>query len=861
MSPVEKIVEWTKTKPVWWQHAVRLSLFNGELSQNQLREIYSVGLHEHSLTEDQALFQRAQQTIDTSGYHSEQHEIKLSSLSNVVNVGALAEEQTLQFSPQGLTVVYGDNGAGKSSYAKIFKHACLARGGQPEILGNVIDISLEPSSAVLSVDIAGVSKDKNWDLKSSNDFDLKSIRVFDTDVADHFVSNEDQLGYKPAGLHLLEELALAIDFVKRQIAEETMAQNGLVTLPEFSDTEVGKFITNITHKTEIDDLEKYKPTQKERESIEGLYKEISELKQKTPEQIKRELTDKINLFQPLLDSIEKAVNSLNDKVAGEIKEMHGEYTNKALLAKELRKRLLNDLPIENIGGLSWQVMWGAAEKFFNKNRPESNFPPEEGEDCPLCLQEITALSQQRLLNFKEYLADQTSQDAKLAKENWETKKQVIENTDFNMQAYKAAIAKVDEQIEGFNTSLIELVQVLGERKSVFIMGNVPDEIPVYSPWVLDQLTKYLASIKEQLVNVSDDESLARIIEAKEQLAKLINDKNIYLKNYEHVRNNLLRYKALEKYDQLSLECTPRPVTDLTTEICKAEVIDPLVNAFSEELKKFGFNRFKVEAKTRGSRGAQLMKLQIKDCGESFVGKVASEGEQRCIAIACFLAEIEADKRKSAVIFDDPVNSLSHQWSTRVAKRLVDESLKRQVIVLTHDIVFYKLLHESVECLDDAEIHEVSLERSRKRAGIVRSNPPWDALPTAKRIKHLRNVKLRELKKIDEEGTEREFRNEAYHFYGYLREAWERLVEEKLLNQVVTRFGRGVQTKRLSKLLDLSEDDFRIIDDGMSKCSTYFRGHDSAPAAGDPYPTIDEIEADIESIESFNNELQTTRKRS
>ena len=46
------------------------------------------------------------------------------------------------------------------------------------------------------------------------------------------------------------------------------------------------------------------------------------------------------------------------------------------------------------------------------------------------------------------------------------------------------------------------------------------------------------------------------------------------------------------------------------------------------------------------------------------------GEQRCISIACFLAEMQADKRKSAVIFDDPVNSLSHQWSQRVAKRIV-----------------------------------------------------------------------------------------------------------------------------------------------------------------------------------------------
>jgi len=83
----------------------------------------------------------------------------------------------------------------------------------------------------------------------------------------------------------------------------------------------------------------------------------------------------------------------------------------------------------------------------------------------------------------------------------------------------------------------------------------------------------------------------------------------------------------------------------------------------------------------------------------------------------------------------------------------------------------------------------------------------------------------------------------------------------LLNQVVTRFGRGVQTNRLKRLVDLTEEDFKRIDTGMSKCSTYFRGHDSAPKIGDPYPTIDEVDADLSAIDDFNTELQTKRKRS
>ena len=55
-------------------------------------------------------------------------------------VNALAEDQTLKFAP-GLTIVYGDNGAGKTGYIRILKQACRAR-GQEEILGNVVSGAL-----------------------------------------------------------------------------------------------------------------------------------------------------------------------------------------------------------------------------------------------------------------------------------------------------------------------------------------------------------------------------------------------------------------------------------------------------------------------------------------------------------------------------------------------------------------------------------------------------------------------------------------------------------------------------------------------------------------------------------------------
>ena len=52
-----------------------------------------------------------------------------------------------------------------------------------------------------------------------------------------------------------------------------------------------------------------------------------------------------------------------------------------------------------------------------------------------------------------------------------------------------------------------------------------------------------------------------------------------------------------------------------------------------------------------------------------------------------------------------------------------------------------------------------------------------------------------------------------------------------------------------------------MDAAIAICSTYFTGHDSAAGVGDPYPTIDEVVADLEDINQFLKELQGPRKRS
>ena len=161
--------------------------------------------------------------------------------------------------------------------------------------------------------------------------------------------------------------------------------------------------------------------------------------------------------------------------------------------------------------------------------------------------------------------------------------------------------------------------------------------------------------------------------------------------------------------------------------------------------------------------------------------------------------------------------------------------------------------EKLDCVLEIK----SLTRKKTETGIIASNPPWDALPVGKRIGILRS-EHQTLNKIERTETEEVYRERVKPLYGKLRETWERFVEEVFLNGTVQRFGREIQTKKLAKIVDLTIADYNLVDVNMSKCSTYFLGHDSAGALIEQMPDSDEFLSDIKTLDDFAKAIRTRR---
>jgi hypothetical protein len=125
-SALDIILEWSLSRSAWQRDALRRIVANGSLTDTDISELVALCKKEHGET---SIKQSAKplEKRDLPASPRAGQAISLLSLSGVEGVNQLAPNQELPFETKGLTIVYGDNGAGKSGYARVLKRTCRAR--------------------------------------------------------------------------------------------------------------------------------------------------------------------------------------------------------------------------------------------------------------------------------------------------------------------------------------------------------------------------------------------------------------------------------------------------------------------------------------------------------------------------------------------------------------------------------------------------------------------------------------------------------------------------------------------------------------------------------------------------------------
>ncbi|WP_286297684.1 AAA family ATPase [Vibrio apostichopi] len=855
---IESVVSWANKlkKNLWWRHAIRLAIEKGELGGDDLQILFTVAKMEHDLETQDESYSDYIAPLDLTGFGEEVQAVTLKSIGKVNHVSALVSDALLEFKTEGLTAVYGDNGSGKSSYAKILKNACLTRGDTPNILPNIYNDKSGDPSAELSIVIAEEQHYVEWALSAASREDLKSIRIFDNTSAAHYISGEDTIEYKPVGMKLLAQLMRACEFVRAENENEKRPYVSSCPLPNFKPG--GKalaLVSTLSANTKPEDVNALCIDKETEESIPALIEELTKLRTSTPEQLRKGYSDKCKGLQPLLVHLVKVKDKLEQERFDLIKASYDDYKTKQGAAEFARSQAVEGHDLVGICSQEWALMWSHIKTFVKTHNNTLAFPPNEGSSCPTCLQSISGETEAKLKSFDDYLKDQTQVEAKKAKGTFDAYIANLKTLNFDLKPYELALSMIRDYKAEYAESIITLNANLETLRDNLIKSE-PDFTSVKVDFKgVDWITAQLASWKMKETEVATNEGLAKKISDITAQLQELEDRKAFTAAKQNVMSEIGRLQALALYNSLSGSCQSTSITTQTNAIANSGAVGALQTAFSAELEKLNFDSFNVGTVTRGHRGKQMLKIRLTDKPNG-ISDVASEGEQKCVALASFLAELTVDDRRSAIIFDDPINSLDHRWRRMFANRIAQEALTRQVIVFTHDMSFLKMLEESTG-VAQAKLDVISIRKLGDVAGYPFQEPPWDAKNTSARVGELKNLAPK-LKKMETSG-DFSYEMNVKHGYGLMRETYERLVEEWLLRKVVERFGRAVKTQSLKEIVgDVTSEDNDIINAAMSKCSTYMCGHDNATGLAVDCPRASEFEKDVNALDAYFKALKKRR---
>ncbi|MEN6547636.1 MAG: AAA family ATPase [Armatimonadia bacterium] len=859
----EEILKWSLALPNWQRDALRRAV-SAPLSGPDTEELLHLCLLEAGLTSPGYEGATAQvlekkhlplATSDTA-------RLALDSVHSVQNVNILAPDSTLSFAHDGLTIVYGDNGTGKSGYVRILKKVCRARDGGTAIHPSIFmeQPAHEASATVTYAEGDQPLRSCQWNSCVSEEpqSNLSQISVFDSRCAALYVTAPNEIAYRPFGLDLFDRLAQTCDRVGRRIQE--MIDSLPTRLPTPPDAvRNGPLFRRLFPEADVFTLAKVREaatlSADEKNELALLGRTLYE---ETPDRKAATLRSRKALLQTLLDRANlisawfgrSSIEHLNVdlRALSAAREAHCTATDQAF----------RDL-LPGTGGEPWRLLWEQARKFSQESAYNAELFPNTtpGAKCPLCQQPLHEDAKQRLREFERYVKAATAAEV----DRWEALLSESRASINKLPLEDDADTAIFEEVSAHSQQLSDVVRqfmasAIQTRSELLaaIDGETlaASSACVFNPLPLQQIiceiTSEITALGEQ-----DQEQLkvrkARLIELQTKQWLLDN-----LPAIEIEASRIGTVSLLNKARKATVTNTiSRKAADMTSEYVTAA----LQQSIDDELKAMAPNSLDISLKAKAIKGAISHSVEMTGSrpGKVPVEEVVSEGEFSSIALAIFLAEVGQSSVRSGIVVDDPVCSLDHLHRWKVAERLVKEAGKRQVIVFTHDLVFVRdLLNAAEACGQRPSTKHVM--RGMRCTGVSCEDLPWDGKNAKARVGEIHN-QISNLRKLYEEDR-KAYDKEVQYWYGKMRETWERLVEELMLNSVVERFSNAIHTERVEKVVDLLPEDWQILNEGMSRTSRYLPGHDNPRPVGEPMPSPNEFEVDLARLSEYRKTLNSRR---
>lgn len=762
--------------------------------------------------------------------------LEITKLSDVQGVNALTPGAVID-PHEGLTILYGENGTGKTGYSRIFKSLAGSRTADL-ILGDIAATQELPIQATIDYTLDGDQNQLLWKGEVGRS-PFTRMSIFDSPAVNFHVDDDLEYVYVPSVLSLFNHVTAAIRAVQKCIDDEkkTLAKGAPSILARFpSDDIVRPQIETLGASTDLPALKALAlDDAKAEEKVVELQSTIGSLQSNSLAGVLTALQRQRRVFTQA-ESNRAALEAFGGTTYNETLDQISQLKTDR---ESFRTTFFAtaDLPSEPDDTWEEFIASGAA---YREHLIDQGSHDEAV--CLYCRQPLEASARELVTRYSDYLLDKIGADLGAANESLPAiTRGIRELSSDELHAYVSEFEAQDDKPELFNElKQIDKLQLLA-KTAVADLSKVPQGIRSDAQGLARALSNQSAVIDGAIAQAKHQiENRDSVLEERRaELLKLQVGIEL-IKSWAEIESRVSRAKEADRLTLLAKTVPPslRALTDLSKSASDHLINENFDKLFAEECEALRAPSLKVEYIGRDAK-AQRRKVMS---GKHRPSKVLSEGEQKVLAMADFLAEARLSGISAPVVFDDPVSSLDHRRINEVADRITKLADKTQVIVFTHDVLFAAALLSRFEKSKRCRFYQVTDQGGKGKVSIA-TGPRWD---TVGELKKRVNQMIELAKKEHGEAQDALVRTG----YNWLRSWCEVFTEMDLLGGVSQRYQPNVRMGTLDKINPAGlpaaiESVTRVFDDACR----YIDGHSQPLASLNVTPTLLDLQNDWAEMQS------------
>jgi hypothetical protein len=585
--------------------------------------------------------------------------------------------------------------------------------------------------------------------------------------------------------------------------------------------------------TDLEEIKKYAVLPENVDaSIESLTTEIAALRSSNIQNELKRARDRLTV----VSAIRAVIETVKDFDVSTYASHLASLSKAAKRRDEAGAKAFEELGILGILGPEWRQFIQAGEEYLQKNATAGY--PNANDPCAYCQQPLTVKAVALIKKYRDF----SSNDIKSA----------LDTADLQLRNYTSPVLapNVDAVTKQLTAEaneksdvLYPLASTIEEVKKLKFAVTSRSAVAWENKVSAIAAAEHILS-REQTRLTALTENLQRSVATREAALKSKQAELIELQSKKSV--NTLLSQIEERVSDAKWVARAAIIKNNFTGLLRS-LTEAAKDASDELLNKDFEKRFDEECKllrapsvTLNFPGRQGQATRRKLVASHKPSDVLSEGEQKALALADFLAEVISVPAASPVVFDDSITSMDYRRIHEVSDRVIALAKDHQIIVFTHNIWFAA---ELLANADKKRFKYYDIRQEGSDIGVVTAalHPRLDTIA---------QVSGRVKKMVEGAAMQEGEVKSALVEKGYeeLRCLCEVIVEQEILKGVTQRYAPNVMMTKLQKInISKLQESIDAITTVFEKSCRYIASHSQPAETQGVRPTLDELKTDYEAV--------------